>query len=293
MSQYTALKRKAQLLESVHGIKYDGKPAKDIINQMANGYCKAKDEGDEYNKDLFISGLMLRFWNQVGNLQEKSPNLKLDQEDFEGWLYDAIELACQYRAWQKNPKINAQQCINQCITTVRVRNYYQFNLGKHSANYNTTSLDNPIDDENKVSIIDTIVDEEEENRFSNMLGTASVRRFIQGYIDKKKLVEAIIFDIIAFNDTQKTTYTTKTGINDEGESYKYKTGTVEFVKRKCVNLLLELPEDYYNYFTSAYHVPSEELLSAINAIRASSKGRLDKSVDKVLAKARLEILAAM
>jgi len=293
MSQYTALKRKAQLLESVHGIKYDGKPAKDIINQMANGYCKAKDEGDEYNKDLFISGLMLRFWNQVGNLQEKSPNLKLDQEDFEGWLYDAIELACQYRAWQKNPKVNAQQCINQCITTIRVRNYYQFNLGKHSANYNTTSLDNPIDDENKVSIIDTIVDEEEENRFSNMLGAASVRRFIQGYVDKKKLVEAIIFDIIAFNDTQKTTYTTKTGINEEGESYKYKTGTVEFVKRKCVNLLLELPEDYYNYFTSAYHVPSEELLSAINAIRTSSKGRLDKSVDKVLAKARLEILAAM
>ena len=120
----------AKRLKTEEGIDYTEK-GRDVIQVMIDRYCIAKDTNDEPRKNMYIAGLMLRFWYVIAKLQARSPIPGLEYEDFMGWLYESIEYACKYRKWQ-NPanKVNAQQCINQCIETIRVQKYYDLNLQK-------------------------------------------------------------------------------------------------------------------------------------------------------------------
>ena len=218
-------KKYAGLLESELGIKYDAKPYKEVIRAMLDGYCKAIDEGDERKKNLYISGLILRFWDKVGKLEATCPNIGMHGEDFVDLVYEAIMLACDYRKWQKDEKVNAEQCINQCIETVRARHYYEINLDKHKASYMTTSLETPMGDEGdngvQKTLGDLICDEQAEAETNMTAGNVAARHLIQNFINKQKLVEAIILDIIAFRyffsslltpiiHTNKSTQTTST-----------------------------------------------------------------------------------
>ena len=193
----------ARILKQSRGIDYETVN----VNTLADGYCKAMDEGDEYNKDLFISALVLRFWYVIKKLQDKSPGMGLDITDFFNWLYEAIEYACKYRKWQDpNNKVNAQQCINQCIETIRLQHYYQANLKKHKGNFSTVSLDATYandGDDAEVSLLDTIVDEDASTANTKLMEARDTRTFIQRYINKKKLIEAIILDNIAFGDNSR------------------------------------------------------------------------------------------
>ena len=136
----------AAILKQCKGIDYETAN----VNVLADGYCKAMDEGDEQNKNLFISALILRFWFVIKKLQDKSPGMGLEITDFFNWLYEAIEYACKYRAWQDpTKKVNAQQAINQCIETIRVQKYYDLNLQKNKVNQMTFSLDAEFDDDDE------------------------------------------------------------------------------------------------------------------------------------------------
>ena len=82
------------------------------IDELADAYCDASDAGDETQKNLYISALLLRFWYTIDKMYKSNtvaPNL--EYEDFFGWLYEAIEYACKYRGWRDATKhLNAQQC---------------------------------------------------------------------------------------------------------------------------------------------------------------------------------------
>ena len=96
---------------------------RDVIQVMADGYCRAKDTNNEIKKEY----VHIRFDAQILVYYQASFSLVhrfqgLEYNDFMGWLYDAIEYACKYRAWQDPSKhTNAQQAINQCIETIRLR----------------------------------------------------------------------------------------------------------------------------------------------------------------------------
>jgi hypothetical protein len=128
---FNNFKHYADLLLSELGIKYDAKPYKDTIRKMLDGYCKAMDEGDEHLKNLYISGLVLRHWDKVKKLAESCPNIGIQGEEFVDWVVEAIEYACKYRKWQKDESVNAQQCINQCIETIRKQHYYEYIQSDH------------------------------------------------------------------------------------------------------------------------------------------------------------------
>ena len=287
----------AKLLKAETGIQYDAKPYKETIKKMLDGYCKAMDEGDEHMKSLYISGLMVRHWDKVKNLIAKCPNIGLDEEDFVGWLYEAIMLACEYRKWQKDPNINAQQCINQCIETIRVRHYYEFNLDKHRANYNAVSLSNPVGDEGdnglQKTLEYTISDESSDDEVKMTDGSSNARGIVQSFINKKKLVEAIILDVIAFGDTNKTTKQTKKGVDEEGNTYKYASYKHEFWAFKCVQLLMNLPEDYVDYFFSNYDVVPEQFNAALEALRRANSTKLYKELRQTLNHARANLSLSM
>ena len=279
----------AYILKQEYGIDYETAN----VNILADGYCKARDEDNDYEKDLFISALILRFWYVIGKLAEKSPNMGTDNTEFFNWLFEAIEYACKYRKWQDpENKVNAQQCINQCIETIRLQHYYQANLKKHKCNYNTVSLDAVYgDDENGTSLLDTIEDEDETSRTDSLLGARDTRNFIQRYINKKKIIEAIILDTIAFGDSQKEVKHTKKQTNmyideetgeEKTEEEKVTTYTSEFWEFKCVQNLSKLAPEYANYFLENYDVKPEELFAALETIRKANNNKLYTYLRKCL-----------
>lgn len=276
----------AARLKAEEGIDYQAK-GREVIQLMADGYCLAKDTNNELKKNMYISGLMLRFWYAISKLQSRSPIPGLEYNDFMNWLYDAIEYACKYRAWQDpNKKTNAQQAINQCIETIRVQRYYDFNLQKHKANVNTVSLDAEFDADGTTSLIDTLVDEEQEDAARCREGADAAISLIQKCINKNKIVEAIILDTIAFNDVEKVTKKVVKAVNSEGESYKYTQRTSEFWSFKCVQLLSNLPTDYAFYFKKHYNVLEADLEAAISAIKSANNQKLYRYLAKTLTNAK-------
>ena len=287
---FNNFKNYATQLELELGIKYDAKPYKDTIRTMLDGYCKAMDEGDEHLKNLYISGLLLRHWDKVKKLALTCPNVDLQGEEFVEWVYEAIVYACKYRKWQKDEKVNAQQCINQCIETIRKQHYYNYNLDKNRANYNNASFDTPIGDEGnngtQRTLIDTVADENAEREARMADSTTTARQIIQTFINKNKIVEAIIMDIIAFGDTEKVTKQIKQSVDENGEEIKYTTYTHEFWKFKAVQILSNLSDDYQKYFIDNYLVKTPALDAALNVLKKANNSKLYKELNSALSYAR-------
>ena len=283
---FNDFKNYAKQLELELGIKYDAKPYKDTIRTMLDGYCKAMDEGDEHLKDLYISGLILRHWDKVKKLALTCPNIDLRGEEFVDWVYEAIMYACKYRKWQKDERVNAQQCINQCIETIRKQHYYNYNLDKNKANYNAASFNTPIGDESdngaQKTLLDTIADENAEREARMTDSATTARQIIQTIINKNKIVEAIIMDVIAFGDTEKVTKQVKQGIDENGEEIKYTTYTHEFWKFKAVQLLSNLSDDYQKYFSDNYLVNTSALDAALTVLKKANNQKIYKEITQTL-----------
>lgn len=277
----------ASLLESELGIKYDAKPYKETIRIMLDGYCKAMDEGDERLKTLYVSGLMLRFWDKIGKLEAACPNIGMRGDDFADWLYEAIEYACKYRKWQVDPNVNAQQCVNQCVETIRKQHYYNFNLDKNKANYNVVSFETPIggegDNGSQKTLEDTLADESDATRFD---AEGAIRHVVQTLLDNGKLVEAIIMDVILSNDVYRQVKHAKTGVDEYGTPYKYFTYTTEFWRFKAVQVLSGLPEGYSEYFLGAYEVKQEAFKGILDAMKRWPNNKWYRELDASRAAAK-------
>ena len=283
---FEQFKATAKQLKAEEGVDYAEK-GRDVIQLMLDRYCLAKDTNDEHRKNLYISGLMLRFWYVISKLQARSPIPGLEYNDFMDWLYEAIEYACKYRAWQDPTKrVNAQQAINQCIETIRVQKYYDLNLQKNKVNQMTFSLDAEFDEDGESTLLDTIVDEDAEAAREHQEGAEAAYALVQSCIDKKKLIEAIILDTIAFNDVQKVHKKVVKGVDFEGNPTKYTQTSSEFWPFRCVQILSNLPIDYASYFKQHYQVVEPELEAAISVIRAANNQKLYRYLDKTLKGAR-------
>jgi hypothetical protein len=283
---FEQFKAAAKQLKAEEGVDYTEK-GRDVIQLMLDRYCLAKDTNDEHRKNLYISGLMLRFWYVISKLQARSPIPGLEYNDFMGWLYEAIEYACKYRAWQDPTKrVNAQQAINQCIETIRVQKYYDLNLQKNKVNQMTFSLDAEFDEDGESTLLDTLVDEDYETEREYNEGAEAAYALVQSCIDRKKIVEAIILDTIAFNDTQKVTKKVIKGVDFEGNPTKYTQTTSEFWSFRCFQILSNLPVDYASYFKKHYQVLEPELDAALAAIRAANNQKLYRYLAKTLKGAR-------
>ena len=187
------------------------------IDELANAYCDAVDSGNDALKDVYISALILRFWYTIDKMYTSNTVApSLEHEDFFWWLYEAIEYACKYRGWRDPAKkLNAQQCINKCIDTIKLQKYYNLRLDKNKTVNFTVSMDAPIggegDDDSK-----TIADMLESEEVWDDHSSDDVIMLVQNYINHNKIIEAILIDNIAFNDVQR--YYKKT-IKTESSKY--------------------------------------------------------------------------
>lgn len=254
------------------------------VDQLADGYCLAMDTNDEQKKDAYCAALMLRFWFTINKLYVGSPNIGLDREDFHSWLFEAISYACKpnYRAWQNPEKnCNAQQAINQCINTIRLQHYYEYNLDKHKANYNTTDLDRPCNSEDdKVTIGDTIMSDDTLSREAS--GFCRAEDIIQEFINNRKLVEAIIFDNIANQDPFRHDKKVVKEENGDNEVVRYTEYSTQFWPYKLVRILSDLPQNYFTYFKEKYAVNTKDLQIALEAVQTAPNRKLYNYIDKAV-----------
>ena len=258
------------------------------IDELANAYCDAVDTKNEALKDIYISALILRFWYTIDKMYKANTVApSLDHEDFFWWLYDAIEYACKYRAWRNPEKnLNAQQCINQCIDTIQRQKYYNLRLDKRKAANYCVSMDDPIvsatasasnPGESK-TVGDMLEDEESYDDHS----ADDVMRLVQSYINRNKIIEAIIIDSIAFNDVNRYYKKTIKTKDANGNDYKYVEHSSEFWAYKLVKIVGKLPEEYKTEFMRKYNVAEDKLNVVLDTLGKVNNQKIYRYLEKTL-----------
>lgn len=240
------------------------------IDELADAYCDAVDNNDETLKNIYISALILRFWYTIDKMYKANTVApSLEYEDFFWWLYEAIEYACKYRGWRDPSKrLNAQQCINKCIDTIKLQKYYNLRLDKNKTVNFTVSTEAPIAGESNDKA-KTIGDMLETEETWDDHSADDVMVLVQNYINRDKIIEAILIDNIAFNDVQrwyKQTIKTEFG--------KYTEISSEFWPYRLVQIVSKLTDEYKQEFLSKYKVSEEKLDAVLAYVDKSTNQRL-------------------
>lgn len=259
------------------------------IDELADAYCDATDSGNMALRDIYVSALILRFWYKIDRMyKENTVAPCLEYEDFFWWLYEAIEYACKYRGWRDETKhLNAQQCINKCIETIRLQKYYDLRLDKKKTINYCTSMDAPIcggeGDDAEKTLGDTLEDEDEVVDFSS----DAVMALVQSYINRNKIVEAIIIDNIAFNDVQRHFKKSVKTTDSNGETYRYTEHSSEFWPYKLVQIVSKLPATYKTSFMTRYRISEAKLNAVLDVIDRANNQKLYKYLRSVLAELKV------
>jgi hypothetical protein len=290
---YNDCKSLAAILAQEDGVVYST-PGRDNITLMLDRYCLAKDSNDSRAKDLYISGLLLRFWAKIDLIVKRCAALGMDRAEGFNCLYEAFELCCQYRGWQNPDKhLNAEQAITQCINTIIVRRFYDANLDKHKMNISAISLETPIDDDNGSELGETLEDEGFREDFEQLEADLAVHEIIQRHLNNRKIRQAIILDAIAYHDMQKVTKETVVIKDTDGKDRKVQQFYSEFWRRKCIQYLSELPENFMDTFQKRYRVNLPELTAAVRTIQATPNPKLYRFLDRTLADAKAILLPCL
>jgi hypothetical protein len=259
------------------------------IDELADAYCDAVDTGQEQLKDIYISALILRFWYTIDKMYKANTVAPcLEYEDFFWWLYEAIEYACKYRGWRDpSKKLNAQQCINKCIDTIKLQKYYDLRLDKRKAVNYSVSLNTPVTGEGDADTSKTLEDIiESEDCIDDCYADDDAILLVQSYINRNKIIEAILLDNIAFNDVQKYFKKTIKSKNAEGETVRYTEHSSEFWPYKLVQIVSKLPATYKSYFMERYNISEEKLTAVLDVIDRANNQKLYRYLRQTLAELR-------
>lgn len=254
------------------------------IDELADAYCDAVDNGDKVLKDVYISALILRFWYTIDKMYKaNSVAPTLEHEDFFWWLYEAIEYACKYRGWRDPDKnLNAQQCINKCIETIKLQKYYDLRLNKRKVVNLSCSMETPIGDESGRTIGDMLEAEECIDDHSS----GDIELLVQSYINNNKIIEAILIDNIVSNDVQKHFKKTIKTQNYEGEPISYVEHSSEFWPYRLIQIVSKLPTTYKGEFIDRYDISEEKLTAVLDIIDRANNQKLYRYLDKLLTELR-------
>lgn len=255
------------------------------IDELADAYCEAADTGNETLKNIYISALILRFWHKIDKMYKSNSVAPcLEHEDFFWWLYEAIEYACKYRGWQDPSKhLNAQQCINKCIETIKLQKYYNLRLDKNKTVNHCCSFETPVGDMEDTKTIGEML--ESETYFYDT-SEDDVHMLVQSYIDRNKIIEAILIDNIAFNDAQRYFKRVVKTADSSGEPIRYTEHSSEFWPYRLIQIVSKLPTTYKNYFLSKYNISEDKLSAVLDGIYKANNQKLYKYLARTLTELR-------
>ena len=254
------------------------------IDELADAYCDAVDTNNEVLKGIYLSALMLRFWYTIDKMYKSNTVAPcLSRIDFYDWLYDAIQYACKYRGWKDPSKnLNAQQCINKCINTIKLQKYYDLRLDKNKTINYCTSLETPVcggdGDDATRTLGDTIEADGSIDESAINMGF-----LVQSYINKNKIVEAILIDNIVNNDVMKHFKKTVKSTDAEGNPVKYTEHSSEFWPYRLVQIVSKLPNTYKSDFMKRYKISEDKLSAVLDVIDRAPNQKLYRYLKSTLA----------
>jgi hypothetical protein len=142
-------------------------------------------------------------------------------------------------------------------------------------------MDAPIcggeDDEAK-----TLGDMLEDEEFSYDSSSDDAITLVQSYINRNKIIEAIIVDSIAFNDVQRHFKKTIKTKNADGEAYKYIEHSSEFWPYKLVQIVSKLPASYKKSFMKRYTISEEKLTAVLDSLGKVNNQKIYKYLKHTL-----------
>lgn len=243
------------------------------ITYLADEYIKAKAVLDKDKMDIYMSALLLRYWYKNDPMYQKVKSCGYDRNDVFNKIYECIEVACDYHAWQDPAKhTNAQACINQVLAGRGVpAMVYEANLQKNTRA--SVSMDQVIDDESGATVGDMIADE------NSCIVEDPAADYIQCLIRQNKIVEAIIADTIAYNDVFRHTKKTVKEVKPNGEKYTYVDHQSSFWPFKLVQELNQINEKYVKYFSGKYIIDTDKLNAAVEALMKANNQKKYKMID--------------
>ena len=287
--------------------------------ELANGYCKADEEGDELKRSQYWAALMLRYWYKIYEWIQNSKSCKLQPEDFVEWLHNSLYDAFYYRSWwweykakvehgkfiqweldEEGNKIPnpvyyktdpnaADKSINYFCAARRGKEYQALNKQKRKANVLTYSLD-----ANQEAVGDSAL--EEAGCYETIDHSNIVQYIVQKFINQGRSIEALILDGIANHDSFKETKTShiekdveeviddETGevseVETEEKVYDY---SYSFDKRRLVKHLNAINEDFMkNYFSEEYQVSMADCDLILQKLKKMNNTKLYNYIEKTL-----------
>lgn len=210
----------------------------------------------------------------VPYLAEKNKALNFELEDFASWISESLDVAFKYRRWRdpanelsKDPN-GPEKVINQCITSTAQRWYSHFNKNKRKINYNhdVYSL------EESYEIYGDGADAYMQHS-ETVDGPGASYDIVQFYLNKGKIIDALIIDGLAHYDTYTPSMTS-------GNTQ------AKFSKRFLVKHLSGLDSEYLDYFKTTYHVDAVQLQEVVKELGTSSNSKLYNYIKKTISNMR-------
>lgn len=253
--------------------------------ELANGYCDADDVGDEVKKDQYFSALMIRYWFAIFDYANDSQFSRMELEDYSSWLSEALTIGLKYRRWRdpshplsKDPDA-VDKVFNRSILSTRNRWLTHLNKHKRKVNYVADSVERQIE-----------VFEESAHVLTEHTVDIGVKgptySIVQTYINNDKLLEALIIDAIAHQDTFDQKLAGIKKIQDEEESYSLRQYDYDLNNRKIVKLLNTMDKGYLEYLESTYRINKEKLTNLIARISKIPNFKLYKYIERTISSMR-------
>lgn len=283
MAKNTLQDIKQQFIDCAAGLgDYDSISKTDL----ANGYCDADEAGDELKRSQYYSALMLRYWHKIYEYAKSCASMRLELEDFVGWMDDSFYWAFRYRRWRdpNNPLHDdpngPDKVFNQCFFSTRGRYYQHSNKEVRRANWTSTSLDAL---EESVGDHSTVLETSDP--------TNPEKELIQKLLGKSKVMDALVIDGILHQDVFddiETRETMQVGTYDEdSEEYQYHNEsytkhTYQFNLKKLVKHIKHLDRDFTDYFTRFYDLDEQMTQELEDKVSSLSPSRVNTIVQRTL-----------
>lgn len=253
---------------------------------LANGYVDAEESGDEAGRGQYISALMLRYWYKIFEWA-KDVNLKLDLDDYASWLYEAIQLACQYKRWRDpsdklyNDPNGPDKVFNTWFNTIRLRHYDIINTDKRRINYYAYSMEESIEIHGDAADVLNTVDSSAKYD--------DVKDIIQSYINSGKILEAAVLNnIINGNVFDESHNTVKT---DEFDSHRHRV-TYDVCKmafnmdKLIASVKMMGKRGNAIEFEARYDISHDDMTAFQSAVRKSTKRSIREMVESAMERLR-------
>ena len=187
-----------------------------------------------------MSAIILKYWNKIYNLQQ-STKLTASFEDAYNWLIEGILYALEHKRWlDKDSNIyndpnGPDKAINRKIKCIRLNHLVSENRDKRKIQINLLSLDsfeNP----------DDFVGEEE---YSDTF----VSGLVNSFINCGAYLQAVVVDLIS-----------------NGDGFIRVENELIFDIEELSNVILDLDDNYFNYFSIRYNLTPSKLDDILNNV---------------------------